>query len=499
MPEKNDFLIRLRSDSGWRSVFILCIVLIAIRLFSTGTMGMMPQDAYYDLYAQHLALSYYDHPPMIAYLLRLFTTIFGKNVFAIKLADTTVTFFTIFAFYHLAKRFLSGHRIIYAIALLLSTLMISILSLVSTPDVPLMLCWTITLIFLHKAIWEDKKIYWIWSGIMTGLSFDSKYTAIFLIIGLLGFLIIAKPYRKLILSRWTFLYLSFFAITILPVVIWNVQNGFASFKFQSEGRVHEGIEIDPSNFFGVIGHQSAILLPFLFFSFLYFIYRLCRKYGFRFAKIPNDQLFLLCFFIPLFIGFLFLSFIYWVKINWMFPAYITGICWICRFWNRKWIKYQLVLSVVIHLLLFIEILFYVVPIKSDDTWFGWKEFSVKVEKERKNFPEAFIFSLDDYKTAAMLNFYLDESVYANNVVGRRALQFDFIGTDLTVLYGKDALYIDSNPRFDDLKGENNAPDFFNDYFDQMIPLAPILIERNGHVERKFSVYLCKNYHARTIR
>jgi hypothetical protein len=498
MSEKNAFLIKFRSEFGWRPLFILCIILIGIRFISMGTMGMMPQDAYYDLYAQHLALSYFDHPPMIAYLLRIFTTAFGKNVFAIKLADTITTLLTIFAFYHLAKKFLSGHKVIYAVVLLLSTLMISILSIVSTPDVPLMLFWTITLIFLHKAIWENKRMYWVWSGIMTGLSFDSKYTAVFLIFGLLCFLIISKPYRKLVFSRWTFLYFLFFVITISPVIFWNIQNGFASFKFQSEGRVHEGLKIDPVNFLGVIGHQSAILIPFLLFSFLYFIFRFSRKYGLRFAKIPGDQLFLLCFFIPLFLGFLILSFVYWIKVNWMFPAYITGICWICRFWNMKWLKNQLVLSVIIHVFLLAEIIFYLVPIKSDDTWFGWKDFSVKVENERKKYPNAFIFSLDDYKTAAMLNFYLDESVYANNIVGRRALQFDFIGTDTKTLYGKDALYIDSNPNFTDLKGEKNIPNFFSDYFDLVEPLPPILIEKNGRVERKFSVYLCRNYHGGKI-
>ena len=99
-----------------------------------------------------------------------------------------------------------------------------------------------------------------------------------------------------------------------------MRNHFASFKFQSEGRVKEGISFDPSGFAGVLGHQSAILLPLLFFSLVYFIYRFCKKYGFRFARIRIDQLFLLCFFIPLFLGFFALSFIYWVKINWMIPA-----------------------------------------------------------------------------------------------------------------------------------------------------------------------------------
>ena len=277
MDNNRALISRLLPEPGWKSLLVLCSLIIGIRLIFTGIMGIMPQDAYYFFYASHLDLSYYDHPPMIAYLLRFFTGIFGRNVWAIKLADTITTGLAVFAFYRLAKKFVSERKALIATALLLSTLMISILSLVSTPDVPLILCWIISLNFLYEAIWGKKNMYWIWAGFMTGLSFDSKYTGIFIIIGIIGFLLIAKPHRKLLLSVWFFLYLLCFAITILPVVIWNMRNHFASFKFQSEGRVKEGIAFDPSGFAGVLGHQSAILLPLLFFSLAYFIYRVCKK------------------------------------------------------------------------------------------------------------------------------------------------------------------------------------------------------------------------------
>jgi 4-amino-4-deoxy-L-arabinose transferase-like glycosyltransferase len=486
----------LQEESRWKPLIFLSILLIGIRLVFTGIMGIMPQDAYYDFYAQHLDLSYYDHPPMIAYVLRLFTSLFGKKVFVLKLADTTVTLLTLVSFYQLAKKFLSGHKAIQATVLLLSTVIVSILSLISTPDVPLMLCWTISLNFLHEALFRKKNMYWIWAGIFTGLSFDSKYTAVFLILGLTGFLLISKSYRKFLFSRWFIVYLICFAITILPVVWWNVQNGFASFKFQSQGRVQEGVHVDVRGFAGVVGHQSAILLPILFFSLLYFIYRLCKKYAIRVTRIPADQLFLLCFFIPLFAGFFCLSFIYWVKLNWMMPAYISGIIWVSRYWNTKWIRYQLIFSVAIHLLLALEILFYIFPIRSDDTWYGWSELAVQVEKVQKQYPDTFIFSADDYKTSAVLNFYLPQMVYSKNIVGERALQFDFIGTDLHALNGRNAIFVDSNPRFHDLENEDKGlPAGYNAWFDQIVPLNPVLIEKNGKVVRKFSIFLCRNYHA----
>ena len=149
-------------------------------------MGLMPQDAYYYLYGQNLSLSYFDHPGMIGYILRIFTDIFGQSVFVIKLADFTITSITIISFYKLASLFLSKHRLSRSMILLASTIFISIISFNSTPDVPLLLFWTLSILCLYKAIFEDKKWFWIIAGITMGLAFNSKYTALLLQIGVIA-------------------------------------------------------------------------------------------------------------------------------------------------------------------------------------------------------------------------------------------------------------------------------------------------------------------------
>ncbi len=68
------------------------------------------------------------------------------------------------------------------------------------------------------------------------------------------------------------------------------------------------MQFDPSGFAGVVGHQSAILLPFLFFSFVYFIYRICRKYGIRFGRIPDRPVISVKFFYPVVSRFFFYLF-----------------------------------------------------------------------------------------------------------------------------------------------------------------------------------------------
>jgi len=81
-----------------------------------------------------------------------------------------------------------------------------------------------------------------------------------------------------------------------------------------------------------------------------------------------------------------------------------------------------------------------------------------------------------------------------NIVGERALQFDYVGTDLDKLRGRNALFIDSNPGFDSLQNEFNIPPFYYYYFDHIRALQPILVYRSGKPVRKFSTFLCIGYH-----
>lgn len=467
------------------------------RLLLLPFMGLMPQDAYYYLYGQNLSLSYFDHPGMIGYILRFFTDIFGQSIFVVKFADFVITSLTILSFYKLASYFLSKEKLHRAIVLLASTLFVSILSFNSTPDVPLLLFWSVSLICLYKAIFEEKKWFWILGGIAMGLAFNSKYTAILLQIGLIAFLLFSNKYRKLLFSPWVWISLLLSIAITFPVWYWNYQNNFASFAFQSSQRTSSITEfkISPKKFFGAIGHQLFLLLPVLFLIFITFTYKYIKRALLQF-KIPQAKtLFLLAFFIPTFVGFFSLTPIYWVKLNWMMPSYITGIILAGMFISNKLLKTQIIFSVVFHVLLSLQVLFYIAPIKSDDTWVGWKELALETKKLQEKHPNTFIFSDDNYKTSACLNFFMDDKVYAQNIIGLPALHFDYLGDDLSALKNKNAIFIDSDKRFknDDKKGNHHK--LLDNYFEKVIELTPIIVKINSKKTRKFWVFYCKNYKA----
>ncbi|MFC1760490.1 ArnT family glycosyltransferase [Planctomycetota bacterium] len=76
---------------GWSSVQILSIVgfAIVLRLIYSGTYELLHAEAYYWDYAQHLSIGYLDHPPMVAWLIWVFTGLLGHTEFTVRLSALT--------------------------------------------------------------------------------------------------------------------------------------------------------------------------------------------------------------------------------------------------------------------------------------------------------------------------------------------------------------------------------------------------------------------------
>lgn len=466
-----------------------------MRLVIVGTMGIMPQDAYYYFYSEHLALSYFDHPPGVAVHLWLFTQILGDQVWSLKLADFLLTCGTLVVFYFLARRFLSSLWSRRALLVYGTTLMVTDVSVVTTPDVPLLLLWAAALLLAHMAITSDRVWLWAVAGLLAGLAFDAKYTALYLPVALVGFLMLRSDTRRLLFSWRPLLYILMFIVAALPVVIWNAQNDLASFQFQSGDRVSSMLELNlrPTYFLGTVGHQLAMVLPVLFIAIVVLSWKYLRK-GLRQQSLHRDTLFLLCFGAPLILGFFAISWIYWVKINWMLPAYLSLTILAVRFLSTSQLKWQVYAALFVHVLLMIQIVWYPVHIQSDDTYWGWPQLTGEVKYLTDKHPDHFVFSRDGYKTTAVLNFFLDEEIYAANVIGENALQYSIADHDLTHLKGKDALFLDSRnmPRtFDE---PYVPPPEILPWFEEVRPVTMIeLKNQRGNTLRQFAVVECLNY------
>lgn len=459
----------------------------AVRLALSLTFELAPQEAYYYFYSQHLALSYFDHPPAIALFLRLFTEVLGKRAIALRLTAFTLTCLTQWSFLCLAGRFVPAARRDRAVLLFASTGMVTVLSLISLPDVPLLLFWTLSLQALAWAIFDERRAGWLLAGLCMGLAFDSKYTGLLLQLGLALYLVVSPRHRKLLRSVWPYLSIAIAQLVMLPVYLWNVQHRFASFLFQSRERASGGFHPGLRHAAALLGTQAAVFGPLLFVALTALLAVHLGRARWRNSR----QAFLLAFTVPLFALCLALSIGTLVKPNWLMPAYVGGTLLIAAAPWRRLIGASLALAAVLHVLALVEVVFYPVPIKSDDTWVGWSKLAEQVDAYGDRYPSAFLFSADGYKTTAELLFYQSRKVYGPNVIGEPGLQFAYVdpAAQLDSLRGRDALFVDSDPRDTPCAIQSQALA----HFGRCDALEPLLIPVRGGGTRKFCIAHCLGY------
>jgi 4-amino-4-deoxy-L-arabinose transferase-like glycosyltransferase len=471
-----------------RALWIIA-ALNALRFLVSLTFELTPQEAYYFFYAQHLSLSYFDHPPAIALFIRAFTAVLGKRELALRSTALVLTCATQWSFISLLPRFVPRARRGSAALLFATTGMVTVLSLISLPDVPLLLFWCLSLQALASALFDGRRASWLWAGLFMGLAFDSKYTGLVLQLGLLVFLCASPRHRRLLRGPWPYLSIALAHAAMLPVYVWNAQHGFASFLFQSRDRAAAGFHPGVRNLAALFGTQAVLFGPILLVALALILSRAPRH------QLRPRALFLAAFCLPLFALCVGLSLGTLVKPNWMMPCYPAGALLVARVLPRRWVRRSLWISAGLHSLALIELLFYPVPIRSDDTWVGWRALAAQVSRLAEENPGAFLFSADQYKTTAELLFYQRRKVLGPNVIGRPGLEFDYVDPEeeLLRLRGRDALFIDSAPRDTTPALSGGPPPEVLRHFERCEELPPILIQGHGRIDRKFFVHRCASY------
>ena len=170
------------ADVRWRvaSLGIVAFVVL-LRLIYLGQAQLIPDEAYYWNYAQHMDLSFYDHPPMVAWLIWLGTAIFGNTEFGVRIGAFVCGLITMGYLYALARNLYDKSTAMRAVLLLAVLPFYFATGMVMTADAPLVAAWAATLYYMERALMADRNSAWLGMGIAFGLGILSKYT-----LGLLG-------------------------------------------------------------------------------------------------------------------------------------------------------------------------------------------------------------------------------------------------------------------------------------------------------------------------
>jgi dolichol-phosphate mannosyltransferase len=221
---------------------IFFALLFVLKLVWASRVGLGDDEAYYWEWSRHLDWSYFDHPGMVAWLIRLATEVLGPTELAVRFFAVTCHVLSGMMIADLTLR-LSGPRAAWAAALLYVTMPgIAIGSFMMVPDAPMSLFWIGAVwyycAFLDRDIGGGEIslswLKWIGLGLIVGLGLLSKYTMVLLAFGwLLWF-----SWRRLIVLRRPQVWLALLIASLLclPILLWNWSLGWPSFAFHLHDR-----------------------------------------------------------------------------------------------------------------------------------------------------------------------------------------------------------------------------------------------------------------------
>lgn len=471
----------------YRILFLVLLLSLTIfRLFYIKGFNLCPDEAYYWDWSRNPSLSYYTHPPMVAYIIHIFTLIGRDSEFWVRLGAVILTLGVSILIYFLARDIFKSERIAFFSALLLNiTLGFAIGALIITPDAPLIFFWMLSLYFLYRASARENKGWWYLLGMAVGLGLLSKYTMVLFFPCILLFLLLSSKNRRWFRYKEPYLALIIALFIFTPVIVWNYQHGWTSFTKQlAHGLGRKGHPL--LNLGLYFGSQLGVVSPFLFLGLLWVMIKSLRL-G---VKEKRDNLLLLsCFSLPVFLFFLLTSLRSKVEANWPAMGYLSAIVVLSGFLftiEKKSKRISLVLLIFVTSLSF-TILAHSFPllppkIKPVNWLYGWKELGKEVSGLKKGIPEdSFIFA-PSHQLAAEIAFYTDEKYQTYEIDSQYGK--DYWG-NIDFLKGKDALFITYDD-YDELS-------FVRSHFASLKKERDISIFRKGKEIKVFSIYHCHNY------
>ena len=406
-----------------RTIMVV-VAVVFLNLLYNAFLPLHFDEAYYWLWSKNVALSYYDHPPMVAWLLRLVSFI-GESEWVLRLVPFVSMSIVGLIVWRLAYDAFGQRVAVLAILSYLAFPIVHIAFMLATPDAPVNLFWALTLYASYRALFPkvpgSSSTGWlIMAGLFFGCALLSKYTAVILLPALL--LAVLFSSRQGVLFSWGMVGAVVVAtLVFLPVIVWNYQNDWASFAFQFNHGIAEKRVFNSSSFLDFLGGQIGVLSPLFFLGLLYALVRFLPE-NFRDDKLAF-------FFWPCALPLAFFGYAAMFKpagANWPVSAYISGVVllsyWAVRKDWRVWRLSSFALAIFLLLVLKAPMLFPFLPPRA--VLLGQLNGEPQVFS-RLEVPSGVTVLADSYKSASLAAYYIPNKPPVQVLLPARKSMFDF--------------------------------------------------------------------------
>nr|WP_297787178.1 glycosyltransferase family 39 protein [uncultured Allomuricauda sp.] len=220
-----------------RLFFILLAVLFALNLFQASFTELIYDEAYYWYYAQDMAWGYFDHPPMVAFLIKLSSLLFDGEL-GVRFMSTLLSAGTYILLWLLIDNPKKKDYVVHFFLLVFSFTLMNAYGFLTLPDTAL-LFFTALFLWLYKCFLEDEGIInTIGLGLVMATLMYGKYHAVLVI------LFVFLSNYKLIFNKKAWLAVILALICYTPHFVWLYQNDFVSITFHLYERPNQAYKFD---------------------------------------------------------------------------------------------------------------------------------------------------------------------------------------------------------------------------------------------------------------
>jgi 4-amino-4-deoxy-L-arabinose transferase-like glycosyltransferase len=215
------------------------LALALVRVWLAATLGLTEDEAYYRLWALAPARSYLDHPPMTGWMIAFGRWMAGDTPLGIRLPAIVVSLAGPLVLWRTASLLLGPVVARRAVWIALAMPLLAVGGVIITPDTPSVLFWGLAGWALAELWVSRNPSWWLVVGVAAGLGLLSKYSNLFVGASILLWLVLLPRNRAWLRSWQLWAGGALAGVLALPVVLWNLEHGWASFAKQF-GRVGRG-------------------------------------------------------------------------------------------------------------------------------------------------------------------------------------------------------------------------------------------------------------------
>ena len=205
------------------------------------------------VWSRFLSASYYEHPPMVAFLIRIITIIGGDHEASLEIGAQLVNLAILYLIFRSTLTIFHSEAALFTLLVLSSMPYFTLGTVFLHITQPFVFFWVLALMLLVRYHREPHPRWLLLIGVVCGLGALSKFIMLLFYIGLFFHALIYRDARNILKSPWLYM-AGVISITIFsPVIFWNAAHDWISFRFQF-GRGMGGDEFGENTFHFLIGH-----------------------------------------------------------------------------------------------------------------------------------------------------------------------------------------------------------------------------------------------------